>query len=81
MYLFSVLIGLLNFLVRLSNNLGVDDDDYDDDDDDDDYDDDDDDDNNNRVVCKDKKASDKWHAVQIGVQYVERCWTKTELGW
>ena len=72
MYLFSVLIGLLNFLVRLSNNLGVDDDDYDDDDDDD---------NNNRVVCKDKKASDKWHAVQIGVQYVERCWTKTELGW
>ena len=69
MYLFSVLIGLFNFLVRLSNNLGLDDDD------------DDDDDNNNRVVCKDKKASDKWHAVQIGVQYVERCWTKTELGW
>ena len=69
MYLFSVLIGLLNFLVRLSNNLGLDDDDDDDDDDD------------NRVVCKDKKASDKWHAVQIGVQYVERCWTKTELGW
>ena len=47
MYLFSVLIGLFNFLVRLSNNLGLDDDD------------DDDDDNNNRVVCKDKKASDK----------------------
>ena len=70
MYLFSVLIGLLNFLVRLSNNLGLDDDD-----------DDDDNNNNNRVVCKDKKASDKWHAVQIGVQYVERCWTKTELGW
>ena len=50
MYLFSVLIGLLNFLVGLTNNLGFDDDDYDDDDDDD---------NNNRVVCKDKKASDK----------------------
>lgn len=44
MYLFSVLIGLLNFLVGLSNNLGFDDDD---------------DNNNNRVVCKDKKASGK----------------------
>ena len=44
MYLFSVLIGLLNFLVGLSNNLGFDDDD---------------DNNNNRVVCKEKKASGK----------------------
>ena len=44
MYLFSVLF-VLNFLVRLSNNLGLDDDD--------------DDNNNNSVVCKDKKASDK----------------------
>ena len=39
MYLFSVLIGLLNFLVPLSNNLGFDDDD----------------DDNDRVVCKDNR--------------------------
>lgn len=39
LYLFSVLIGLLNFLVPLSNNLGFDDDD----------------DDNDRVVCKDNR--------------------------
>ena len=49
MYLFSVLIGSLDFLVQLSNNLGFDDDDDDDDNNNNN--------NNNSVVCKDNRPA------------------------
>ena len=51
MYLFSVLIGSLDFLVQLSNNLGFDDDDDDDDNNNNNNN------NNNSVVCKDNRPA------------------------